>query len=334
VEPKIRKSLSTNHDALRKKLVDDEFWESMRYARNVLKPVCNAIKLVEGDTADFSTFLIALETLKEGLHTAANVVDRQWINDAWEYRKEFLYSPAMSLAFELNPLCRVTPGKSDAFRAEHRKKGLDFLRVIVPDVAVRELVTNEYLQYVARVGPFAPEFWTSIESETVDAITWWKVMEDFGAKRLAPIAIRLLSVPISSAAAERNWSLYGFIHNQRRNRLSNDRAQKLVFVCSALRTRRAIGPAGECKADATRILTVESGSESDGEDPDARLAEDGSESDGEDRGERRAEDGSEGDAADFDESNAEDGSECDAESKADDGSEGDAEDCPEVSNPK
>ncbi|OWZ00229.1 hypothetical protein PHMEG_00028630 [Phytophthora megakarya] len=53
-----------------------------------------------------------------------------------------------------------------------------------------------------------------------------------GRKRfpfLAPIAIRVVSAPTSSAAAERVWSIYSFIWSKRRNRLSATTVEKLTF---------------------------------------------------------------------------------------------------------
>ena len=43
-----------------------------------------------------------------------------------------------------------------------------------------------------------------------------------------------MHIPASSAAAERNWSHFGFIHNLRRNRLTNERVFKLISVYSNL----------------------------------------------------------------------------------------------------
>ena len=39
----------------------------------------------------------------------------------------------------------------------------------------------------------------------------------------------------SSSAAERNWSTYDFIHNRKRNRLTEARARDLVYVHSNLK---------------------------------------------------------------------------------------------------
>ena len=55
---------------------------------------------------------------------------------------------------------------------------------------------------------------------------------NFGAMapELTKVAVRVLSIPTSSAAAERNWSTFSYIHDKKRNKLSNDRVFKLVYI--------------------------------------------------------------------------------------------------------
>lgn len=43
-------------------------------------------------------------------------------------------------------------------------------------------------------------------------------------------AARLLSMHATTAAAERNWSAWGRNYTDLRNRLSKDRAEKLIFI--------------------------------------------------------------------------------------------------------
>ena len=45
-----------------------------------------------------------------------------------------------------------------------------------------------------------------------------------------------MSIPASFAAAERNWLNFGFIHNLKQNRLTNEYAFKLVSIYSYFRT--------------------------------------------------------------------------------------------------
>ncbi|XP_023732478.1 uncharacterized protein LOC111880296 [Lactuca sativa] len=66
---------------------------------------------------------------------------------------------------------------------------------------------------------------------TIDPIDWWST---YGAKtpNLAFVAKKVLSQPVSSSLAERNWSTYSYIHNVKRNRLNEKRADKLVYIHS------------------------------------------------------------------------------------------------------
>lgn len=47
---------------------------------------------------------------------------------------------------------------------------------------------------------------------------------------LAEFARKLFTIPCSSAAAERSWNVFGTIHTKKRNRLSTETEEKLVFV--------------------------------------------------------------------------------------------------------
>ncbi|OWZ03754.1 hypothetical protein PHMEG_00024459 [Phytophthora megakarya] len=49
---------------------------------------------------------------------------------------------------------------------------------------------------------------------------------------LYDFATRVLSLPTSSAASERSWSVHSFLHNKRRNRLKPERVEKLAFIYS------------------------------------------------------------------------------------------------------
>ena len=57
---------------------------------------------------------------------------------------------------------------------------------------------------------------------------------------MVELACRVLSIPTSSAATERNWSNCGFIHNKFGERLNNDRVKKLVALYQNLRIRKEI----------------------------------------------------------------------------------------------
>nr|KAJ0203244.1 hypothetical protein LSAT_V11C500252820 [Lactuca sativa] len=70
-----------------------------------------------------------------------------------------------------------------------------------------------------------------MDAVTMDAIDWWS---SYGSEtpELASLEKKVLSQPISSSSAERNYSTYSYMHNVKRNRLSSKRADKLVFIHS------------------------------------------------------------------------------------------------------
>src|SRR4051794_4833180 len=61
---------------------------------------------------------------------------------------------------------------------------------------------------------------------------WW---QSWPNSKLQQLAIKVFSIPISSAAAKRNFSTFGFIHNKIHNRLKNDRVKKLVYIYENLK---------------------------------------------------------------------------------------------------
>nr|KAJ0213407.1 hypothetical protein LSAT_V11C400226390 [Lactuca sativa] len=75
---------------------------------------------------------------------------------------------------------------------------------------------------------------TQMDAVTMEPIDWWL---SYGSKtpELADVAKKVLSQPISSSSAERNWSSYSYIQNVKRNCLNCKTANKLVFIHSNLR---------------------------------------------------------------------------------------------------
>lgn len=61
------------------------------------------------------------------------------------------------------------------------------------------------------------------------------VLTGYETPELARVAQRVTSMTSSAGACERNWSAYDFIHSKKRNKLTPDRANDLVFVFSNLR---------------------------------------------------------------------------------------------------
>ncbi|KAK1616374.1 hypothetical protein QYE76_021891 [Lolium multiflorum] len=75
------------------------------------------------------------------------------------------------------------------------------------------------------------------DAAAMNAIDWWFT---YGSEtpNLSEVAKKVLSQPISSSSAERNWSTYSFIHSVKRNKLNTKTADKLVYIHANERLRR------------------------------------------------------------------------------------------------
>jgi hypothetical protein len=67
------------------------------------------------------------------------------------------------------------------------------------------------------------------DAGSMPAHQWWD-MYGSAHPQLQKVALKVLSQPVSACSCERNWSAYDFIHSRRRNRLTANRARKLVHV--------------------------------------------------------------------------------------------------------
>ncbi|XP_065670247.1 uncharacterized protein LOC136088936 [Hydra vulgaris] len=101
----------------------------------------------------------------------------------------------------------------------------------MPDVN-EEIMIFDLANYQSKGGTFSKPFiWTTVG--ITQPINWWKGLCSF--TELSKVASRILQLPASSAACERSFSTYSDIHSAKRNRLTTERAGKLVFISQNLK---------------------------------------------------------------------------------------------------
>lgn len=96
-----------------------------------------------------------------------------------------------------------------------------------------------YHQALVKFGE-AKGIWSKTEKEKhakFNSLDWWTLSNRFPT--LKSLALRILSISTSSACSERCWSVHAFIHTKRRNRLTPERVEKLVFIYSNMGDKEA-----------------------------------------------------------------------------------------------
>ncbi|XP_059078230.1 uncharacterized protein LOC131876770 [Cryptomeria japonica] len=148
----------------------------------------------------------------------------QIIDKRWHHQ---LHRPIHAAAYYLNLAFHFSP----TFRAD--AEVLDGLYLVMEKMApvgctqtdlMRELQLFSNAQGETFSHPIAKESRTTMMPDN-----WWSF---FGptTPNLQKLAIRILSQPCSASGCERNWSMFEHIHSKRRNRLSVEKMNDLIFV--------------------------------------------------------------------------------------------------------
>ncbi|XP_057864530.2 uncharacterized protein LOC131072406 [Cryptomeria japonica] len=154
------------------------------------------------------------------------IIDRRWHHQ--------LHRPIHAAAYYLNPAFHFSP----TFKAN--VEVLNGLYSIMEKMALAGSTQTKLIRELQLFSNAQGEIFSrpiTKESRTTMMLdNWWRF---FGptTPNLQKLAIRILSQPCSASGCERNWSMFEHIHSKRRNRLSVEKMNDLVFVHYNLRLR-------------------------------------------------------------------------------------------------
>ncbi|KAL6538748.1 hypothetical protein OROGR_012736 [Orobanche gracilis] len=160
----------------------------------------------------------------------------QVLEDRWSKSN----TPLHCLAHSLNPRCNTEEWNNEHpylltpdLDPEVIRMRKMCIKRLFPDVETRTAVTLEFANFFGCFEDFGDE--DSIRDRSkLDPMKWW-VAYGTGAPHLRHVAVKLLGQVSSSSCCERNWSTYSFIHSTKRNQITPERAEDLVYVHSNLR---------------------------------------------------------------------------------------------------
>ncbi|PRQ18378.1 putative HAT dimerization domain, ribonuclease H-like domain-containing protein [Rosa chinensis] len=128
--------------------------------------------------------------------------------------------------------------------SEISKERKECLKKYYANEEERRSVNEEFASFSACLDEFASS--DSINDRgKMPPMKWW-VVHGSSTPNLQRLALKLLGQPCSSSCCERNWSTYKFIHSLRRNRITPQRAEDLVFVHNNLRLLSRRTPQYKC----------------------------------------------------------------------------------------
>ncbi|KAJ1292051.1 hypothetical protein BS78_02G362500 [Paspalum vaginatum] len=232
-------SLMEKRDALRKMVVDpkwDEisdvktrkgkdatatmlsvpFWKNVALCLKVFEPLVRLLRLVDGDVRPAMAFLYGeLIKAKKEIKEAFGNVDKNYkdvmaIVD--KKMKDILDSSLHVAAYLLNPYYSYRDAAIFDDSSVVEKFMLCCETFFKGDEDKEYLAVNE-----------------DFDKYRTKQASWWRLYGG-GAPNLQRMATRILALTASSSGCERNWSTFEFIHTKRRNRLTTERLNMLVYV--------------------------------------------------------------------------------------------------------
>ena len=230
----IRSTIAEDHlnlDDVTKSLISsDTFWNDLGKIRKFLEQFAICIKKLEGDESILSTAYLEFQQLKAHVRNYTDLPEnvRDEVENFGTNRwQNFLYNPVVIVAYKLNPRYRGSRLNARACDPIIEKEIIGLV-----GEEYRDVILTELAEYVGKTGGFAPShLWGDVVQKPIN---WWNLMKG-RYPVLSDVAIRVLSIPATSAASERNWSTFGFIHSKLRNKLHEKRVEKIVYMFWNLR---------------------------------------------------------------------------------------------------
>lgn len=197
-----------------------------------MRPIANAIQSMESDSSLLSEVpqwfseiekktVDALEASTTGLGRFIPVVKELVLE-----RKQFACTEVHFAANLVDPRY-----KGVNLKQSERLEGSEYISTLCDDLYMdegrKQDVLSNLTEFRANAGIWSME---SVRNSFhgVKPALWWKVhCED---QALMPIAVRLLTMPGTAAAVERDWSCYTRTHSKVRNRLKNCKTEMLVAI--------------------------------------------------------------------------------------------------------
>ncbi|KAK3147263.1 hypothetical protein QOZ80_3BG0280240 [Eleusine coracana subsp. coracana] len=204
----------------------------------VFEPLVKVLRMVDGDAKPSMAFLYGeILKAKKDIKVAIGNIDKSGtlynsIMDIIHVKmNNRLDCPLHKAAYFLNPY--YSYNDDSIFEAEEVMDG--FFSVVETfyhcDYDKQSQVLNENVdKFKDRVGHFAKQVaQAGCKDFDFNPAKWWG---NYGTqvRTLQKMAIRILSHTSSASGCERNWSCYEGIHTKRRNKLTCERLEQLVYV--------------------------------------------------------------------------------------------------------
>ena len=217
-------------------LLNEKMWIELDQLCFLLKPLKVWISVLESDNPLISKVPIAVYEISE--HLRANLplspfttAEENEIYESIERRSSTILHPIHFAANILDPSFQ-----GNILNDAQKMEGMNhILRVSLALNLNMDKIQTHMTEYTKKINFWNNEFlWRTALTLKDNPRIWWTSV--CSATEVSQVANIILSLPPTSAATERSFSLYSHIHTKKRNRLTSERAAKVVYVGKNLQT--------------------------------------------------------------------------------------------------
>ncbi|KAG5666709.1 hypothetical protein PVAND_014724 [Polypedilum vanderplanki] len=210
----------SNSNAVMSLIKSNLFWERLAKLVKMIEFPSNVIGKLEGDDSSLSLVYDYFGQLYN------HYEDNPEIQEKVKSRLKFLLTPTMGLAFMLTPKNAAEGFYFDEDKVDFIASAFDFANKVNSDIA--DSIQDELVAFMSEMSSL-----TERRKEIVykmSAKNYWSIIGREKYPALYQIAKPINEMICSSASSERTWSTFRFIHSRLRNKLTNERVKKLVFL--------------------------------------------------------------------------------------------------------
>ncbi|XP_073046049.1 uncharacterized protein [Primulina eburnea] len=202
--------------AVKYKILDDQFWENIDYILSSTSPIFEMLRKADSDHPClhlvYEWWDEMIEKIRVAISKGPHSGDSKYYSDEW-----------------LQESPNRLPPHWDIEVSRERKKCIERYYSCSSE---RRSVNEEFASFSAAIDEFSDN--DAMHDRGLMSPTKWWVIHGASTPTLQSLALKLLGQP-SSSCCERNWSTYNFIHSLKRNKITPQRAEDLVYVHYNLR---------------------------------------------------------------------------------------------------
>lgn len=186
-------------------LFDDTLIKDVENEIDMLNPVCSFIDYAQAKNCS------AAEAVHKWLQMP--LVDRHYRD--WLKRDKMICSIPSIIAYSLHPVL-----KGELLPDDQRNQ----VKTAIYNGGRGESAYSQFEEFLSSSGNFG-----DTDALQLKPLSYWKLMS-YEYPELSEIALTYLPLPASSASLERVFSMWTYVHNKSRNRLSSETSELLIFV--------------------------------------------------------------------------------------------------------